>query len=214
MAHEPGDHATAVGLHDRLRLPECDRGDRAGGVAADPRQPAKLGRRPRKLPAVLGHDLLGRGVQLPGPPVIAEALPPLEHVPLGSPGQRGHVGKPLQEPREELLDPFHLRLLEHDLAHPDPVGIAARPPGQVAAVAAIPGEQWGGRAAGRGRRAFRAAARPCGRAHRADGETAADRMAFPEGGSRAAAGRPRARSNPRYACSLARPVRTACHHPV
>ena len=129
VPREPCEHAARVGLHDRRGEVEGDRGDGAGGVAADPRQAQQAGNRPRKLRGVIRHHRLRRSMQLPGTAIVAEALPVLEHVGLAGGGELADGRKPRHESPVELLHPLHLRLLEHDLADPDGVGIARPPPG-------------------------------------------------------------------------------------
>ena len=91
--------------------------------------------------AVLGDDDPRRRVQVAGPGVVAEALPGLAHRRLG--GRRQVVeGRVLaQEAPVVALDPVHLGLLQHDLGDQDPVGVAGPPPGQLAPLGPVPGQQ-------------------------------------------------------------------------
>ena len=90
-------------------------------------------------------DGLRAGVQVAGAGVIAEPLPGMQHLVERGGGQRTNIG----ETRHELVkigaDRRDRGLLQHDLAEPDAVGVGASAgrgaPGQVAAVAVVPGEQ-------------------------------------------------------------------------
>ena len=53
-------------------------------------------------------------------------------------GEAFQIGKTLHEPVEVRYDGFHLRLLQHDLRYPDPVGRARVLPRQVLAAVFIP----------------------------------------------------------------------------
>ncbi len=80
-------------------------------------------------------------MELPRAAVIAEALPEPQHLGLGRGCQRGDRRQGLRESLEVRNDRGDLRLLEHDFAQPDVVGVASAPPGEVAGVTGVPGEQ-------------------------------------------------------------------------
>lgn len=138
VAAEPCQHPPRVGLDDRRRQIERDRGDRPGRVPPHPGKRPQSGDRPRKHAAVLGHERLGRGVQLPGPPIIAQPLPMLEDLRFARPREMADAGEPAEEPGEEILDAFDLCLLEHHLAHPHGIGITGAAPRQVAPRPGVP----------------------------------------------------------------------------
>ena len=95
----------------------------------------------RKLAGVFGGDFLRGGVQLPRTAIVAEAFPQPQHLSLVGRGERVHIRKRRDEAFEVVADRGDLRLLQHDLADPDAVRIARLPPGQVAGVIGVPGEQ-------------------------------------------------------------------------
>ena len=96
---------------------------------------------PAQIPAVLVHNLPGRPAQVPGPAVIAQALPQL-HQPLLRGGcQSLHRGECLQKAG---IIPQHRRypgLLQHDLRDPDLIRVCGPPPGQVPGIGPIPRQQ-------------------------------------------------------------------------
>ena len=140
VGQQPAQEPQRVGLQDRLAGVEGDREDGPGRVAADARQAADDLRIAGKAAAVLGHDDPGRLVELPRPAVIAQPFPqPQDLVLVGRRGPRSWATPP--GIARSSLDRRHLRLLEHDLAHPDRVGIAVSPPGQSPGVASVPGQQ-------------------------------------------------------------------------
>ena len=74
--------------------------------------------------------------------VVAERIPRLGHVvfaaPSASASQRRILVEPLGVFRQHAID---LRLLQHDLGHEDVVRVVGLAPRQIAAVAAVPGQQ-------------------------------------------------------------------------
>ena len=66
------------------------------------------------------------------PAVIAEALPLVEHVGRVGGGQVGNAGEPCKPTLPAAVHAAHLRLLQHDLADPDLVGVSRAAPRQVA----------------------------------------------------------------------------------
>ena len=145
---EPRDDPLDIAVDRRGRPIEGDRGDRRRGVVADPGQRAQRRRVVGKLAAVPLDDGAGAGVQVAGAGVIAEPLPELQHLVERGRGERANIGPARHESVEIGADSRDRRLLQHDLAEPDAVGVgrlpARRAPRQVAAVAVVPGEQRGG----------------------------------------------------------------------
>ena len=141
VADEPAQQANRVGFQDRRPLVEGDRGDRAGRVAADAGKRHQLVDGLWELAVELGDDHLCRRVQLPCAAVVAEAFPQPQHVLFVGGGQSADIRQCDNEPLEVVADRGHLRLLQHDLADPDAVGVARLPPGQVAGMFGIPGKQ-------------------------------------------------------------------------
>ena len=87
------------------------------------------------------HDVAGAAVQVARPVVVAEAGPRGQHLLLRRFGQGVDVREAGEERLVVGLDGLHRRLLQHDLGDPDRDTGRRSAPGQVAAMAAIPGEQ-------------------------------------------------------------------------
>ena len=129
---DAAEHARDVAVDQRRALAERDRRDRAGGIRSDAGHRAQLGGSIGQRAAEPIAHRLGAGVQVARARVVAEAGPRREHGVERRAGERDH--------RRELLHPAlpvrdHGRdpgLLQHDLAHPDRVGIAGPAPRQVA----------------------------------------------------------------------------------
>ena len=111
-----------------------------GTVVPHPRQGQQVLVGVRKPAALLRHDPGGL-LQVPGPAVIAQALPQL-HQPLLRGGcQSLHRGECLQKAG---IIPQHRRypgLLQHDLRDPDLIRVCGPPPGQVPGIGPIPRQQ-------------------------------------------------------------------------
>jgi hypothetical protein len=56
-------------------------------------------------------------------------------------GQCLNIRQTVQKPGIVALHRLHTGLLEHDLRHPDAIGLPIRPPGQLPPVLPIPGHQ-------------------------------------------------------------------------
>ena len=147
LAHgeQARDHALDVAVDRRCGLAKCDRGDGRRGVGADARQLLQLGDGRRKLAAQILGNRDGALVQVAGAAVVAEPRPGGEHVVERRRGQRLD-GRPAgEEAQIEGDDGFDRRLLQHDLAEPDAVGVGAlarrHAPRQVTALLVIPSEQ-------------------------------------------------------------------------
>ena len=137
--HQPGDHPQHVAVHRRLPRAEGRRGDGAGGIVPDARQgqQALIGvREPSQL-----HDAPGRLLKVPGAAVIAQALPQLHEPVLRRLRQSFHRGEGCQKAGIVTKDRRHTGLLEHDLRHPDAVGVLRLPPGQVPGIGPVPGQK-------------------------------------------------------------------------
>ena len=121
---------------------EGDRNNGPGRVAAHARQAAKLGDVARKPAAMALDDQPGRLVKLPRAAVIAQSFPQPQHFFNSRGGQGLDIGQRAKKTLEVRRHRRRLRLLEHDLAQPDRVGIAAGPPpGQIAGVPRVPRPQ-------------------------------------------------------------------------
>ena len=115
--------------------PEGEIADGGGGVRTDAGELGEVVR-----PAVNGH-LPGGTVQIDGAAVVAEPLPLDDHVRRGRARERLDA-RPALEPglpaRDHAVD---LRLLQHDLRDEDRIGIVRPPPGQIAPVLLVPGQE-------------------------------------------------------------------------
>jgi len=140
-SEQPRQHARDVPVHDRLRTIEGDRGHRPSRVAADAGELAQGLRAVGKPPGVSLHQVARRALEVARARVVAETRPePEQRVGLGA-GEALDVRKAREEAlvvRDHRLD---ARLLEHRFGDPDGVGIPRAPPGEIAAVGAVPGEQ-------------------------------------------------------------------------
>ncbi len=125
---QPRQHACDVAINQCCRLVVRDRGDRTGGVAADPWDlPQQLGVA-RQLPTQVGLNMLRTAMQQPSPPVVTEPTPSPEHILDIGFGQRGDIGKPPQERRPIGPDRLDPRLLQHHFRDPDRVRVTGLPP--------------------------------------------------------------------------------------
>jgi hypothetical protein len=89
---------------------------------------------------MLTHDLLRGGVQEARTAVVAQTGPAGQHAFEWRVGESVYVGKALQESRVIWRGGRDLRLLQHDLAHPDAIGIARLAPRHGALLAMEPGK--------------------------------------------------------------------------
>ena len=123
------------------RLPEGDATNRACGVTANPGQGQYVWQAFGKTAAMVGHDELGGFLQVARAAVVAEPFPQFKHLFRGG-GRQGlnlrQIAHPASPVRE---DGFDLRLLEHDLGHPNGVWIPRAAPGQGTGVGAEPFDQ-------------------------------------------------------------------------
>ena len=91
------------------------------------------------------YNDLRAGVQIAGAGVVTQSLPGVQHIIERGGGQRTNIGETRHESVKIGTDRHDGRLLQHDFAEPDAVGVGALAgcgaPGQVAAVAVVPGEQ-------------------------------------------------------------------------
>lgn len=113
----------------------------ARGVAADARQLDQLRRVGRDDAVPPGDHFTGQAVKIGGAAVVSQPFPGFPHHRRGRRGQMPNRRELLQEPGVEGLDPGHLGLLQHDLGHQDPIGVASAPPRQVASMPPVPAGQ-------------------------------------------------------------------------
>ena len=140
-AKQARQHPGDVAVHDRFGLVERDTADCAAGVATHSRQRQHAGQVTGEAAAKLIADPLGRLLQVARPRVVAEAFPKFDHRVLVGSSERCDVRQLLHPPLPVRDHSFDLRLLQHDLRHPDGVRIARPPPRQVTGVPGEPLEQ-------------------------------------------------------------------------
>src|SRR5437879_1079944 len=92
-------------------------------------------------PTVASHGLARDLMQADGPDVVAERVPELADVAGTGAGKVFERRIALEELVILRYDAIDLGLLEHDLGHEHAVGIARAPPGKIAAVPRVPGQQ-------------------------------------------------------------------------
>src|SRR4029078_11336011 len=124
-------HALHVAIEDRTALVRSKRSDRCSGRAADARKRCKRCRITRKHATLIAYDRIGGSMQMMRAPVIAESTPNREHVIERCCGKTCDGGKRCDETGVVRQHRRNLRLLQHDLGQPDPVGIAVLLPWQV-----------------------------------------------------------------------------------
>ena len=139
IGRQPAQQSDGVCFQDRHGQVESDRQYGPGRVASHTRQLA--GRRgvSRKHAPMFGDEDSCRRMKLPCPTVVAQTFPQPQHSLLLGPGKGLDGRKRPHEALEIRGNRGHLRLLQHDLAHPDPIRIARLPPRQVPSVLAVPG---------------------------------------------------------------------------
>ena len=95
-----------------------------------------------------GDHSAGAGMEVAGARVVAEPLPEMQDFVERGRRERRNVGPACHESVKIGAHGRDRRLLQHDLAEPNAVGIGThahrRSPRQIAAMAVVPGEQSGG----------------------------------------------------------------------
>ena len=138
---ETGQHARAVCFDDRDRLVESESRYGIGCVTSHAGQLADGIGRCRETASMLLHDRERRGPQISGARIIAESLPGMQNIVLGSGGER-FDGREAPQPfvivRDDRID---LSLLKHEFGNKDRVGIICSAPGKIAAIFAVPGKK-------------------------------------------------------------------------
>ena len=134
---ESGQNAPHVSIHGGHNLPVGDARDGTRAVLADPRQRLETPGVLRKHPAEpIPHDQ-GRAPKIPGPRIIAESFPCLQHGLYVRLRKILHRGKALHPPVVIRNRGLYTRLLEHDLGDPDAVWLPTRSPRKVTAMLVV-----------------------------------------------------------------------------
>ena len=139
VIRQAGDNPEDVAVHRRFPPGKGRGGDGGGGVVPDTGELQKpfvsVGK------AAPFHRQLGGLLEVPGPAVVAKALPELHQVLLRCGGQGLHRGEGLQKPGVVAQHRRHPGLLKHDFRDPDAVGVPGFPPGKVPGAGPVPGQQ-------------------------------------------------------------------------
>ena len=138
---EPGEDAQHISIHRRGGEGKGNGADGSRGIIPDPRQGPDCGIVRREKAIVAFQDDPGGLSQIPHPAVVAQPLPELVQLIVTAGGKAFDIRQPLKEPGVVALHRLHPGLLEHDLRHPDVVGLPVRAPGQVPPVLPVPGQQ-------------------------------------------------------------------------
>ena len=144
---QPADDPLDIAVNGGGAMVEGDRGNRRGGIVADPGEGPQLGQVLRQLPAMALGDGTSTGMQVAGAGVITEPLPQIQHLVERGRGKRANIGKTRHESVKIGTDGGDGGLLQHDLAEPDPIRVGAptgrRAPGEIAAMAVVPRQEHG-----------------------------------------------------------------------
>jgi hypothetical protein len=95
----------------------------------------------RKFSPVLPDYLIGRGMHIPGPGIISQALPYFEHFLQIRSGKAMNVRERGHKPEVICRALNYPGLLKDDLRNPDRIGILCFPPGEIPLVGKIPIDQ-------------------------------------------------------------------------
>ena len=113
----------------------------AGGIGADAPDPSQGLRIPGDFPAEFLADLLRSPVKVPGPGIVPQPFPHLQHILFPGLRQRPDRRKAGHEARIIIPHGVHPGLLQHNLADPGSVGIPDSPPGHLPGVFIPPAQQ-------------------------------------------------------------------------
>jgi hypothetical protein len=134
-------HTLDVAIDYGYGLGKGDAGDGGGGVASDSRQFEQGFGISRERATVLLRHFLRATVQHARAAIVAEAAPGSQHSIFGSGGQRLHIRKEFEKNSIVVKNGSHARLLQHNFAEPNAVGIVSFAPGKIAAMPVVPAEE-------------------------------------------------------------------------
>ena len=141
----PRDHPLDIAVDGSGGTVEGDGGNGGGGIRPDAGQGHETRLIGWKAAAQIARDGDGALVQLARPGVVAQTRPFGQHLIEAGGGEVGNARPAGDEAAEIGRDGGNRGLLQHDLRQPYPVGIGSAAgrgtPGQIAAVAVIPGKQ-------------------------------------------------------------------------
>ena len=138
---EPADDPDDISVHRGHRNPVGNGSDGAGGIGADAFDFSEKSRIGGQNAPIIPHDLPCALVQIPGPGIISQPLPQLQHVLLRRLRQSPKGGEPVQKTAVIVQHGLYPGLLQHSFADPGPVGIMNASPGQHPGTPVIPGQQ-------------------------------------------------------------------------
>lgn len=122
---------------------EADTGDGGGGVVTHAGEGAEAFDGAGEGAAVLGHEALRGLAEVADAGVVAQTFPSLEERLIRGGGEGGDVREGGKESGEVGADRLDLRLLEHDFADPDGVGVGMAAPRHGSLARAVPREKVG-----------------------------------------------------------------------
>ena len=137
-AVQPGDDTDDVSIHSGNGNVVCNGGDGTGGIRPNARDLAQLLRIAGKDAAVFLHDLLRAFPEVPGPRIVSQAFPCLEHILFRRFRKGGDRREALQETGIIRKDSLHAGLLKHGFADPGAVCVMKAAPRQIPGAAVIP----------------------------------------------------------------------------
>ena len=147
---DPRHHPLDIAIKHRMGQIERDGGDRRRRIRPDARQFQQRIMIRREAAAMLCHHRTRAFQQVAGAGVIAKARPFGHHIGILCRGKGRHIRPAGGEPREIVFYRGDSRLLQHDLAQPDAVGVGhdpghavlrRHPPRQGAGVGVVPFQQ-------------------------------------------------------------------------
>src|SRR6266478_1792716 len=140
-ADESLQHSLDVAIDHGYGLGKRDTGDGGGGVASDAGQREPGFGIPREAATVV-FNYLPRGLmQHACSTIVAQAAPGCQDGLFRSRGERLDIRKTFEENPVMVKHGGNARLLQHDFAEPDAIGIASLAPGKVAAMLVVPAEE-------------------------------------------------------------------------
>src|ERR1700675_1965702 len=140
-ADESVQHTLDISVDYGYGLGKRDAGDGGGGVASDAGQREQGFGIPREGAAVFPGNLPRGLMQHARAPGVAQTAPGCQHGVFGSCGERLDIRKAFEENPVVVKDGGHARLLQHNFAEPDAIGIASFAPRKVAAMLIVPAQQ-------------------------------------------------------------------------
>ncbi len=122
-------------------LAKGNAGDGSCGVASDAGESLEGCGCLREAASVFSNQFSGALMQPVGAAVVAETAPSGEHGVFRSNGEGSDIREALKERTVVVNDGGHPRLLQHDFAEPDAIGVASLAPGKIAAMLVVPAKQ-------------------------------------------------------------------------